>query len=276
MALWSSGIAWSSGATWSPEAPPSGGHSQTHRHTLTTVKRQNYYPRQASARPEWHLNFAAKLQLHGPSLGLTSANIDNAVADNLILAYGLGEWKTNLYEFGPAGTASLRALESGTADAVFVFPTYAAPALPTLPVGADPVKAGALDRTFLLVQEIKAKPAYNLAMGLEMGIVGSEAPLPPPGEAPPPRVTATVISGDANEAVQLKFFKDGHEGVYGESQRGTGGWEYQSISTKSPILDTRPLLVPGQAEVRQYRFRFFDDGQAHGAWSDTIKVTVGP
>ena len=46
------------------------------------------------------------------------------MADNLILAYGLGEWKTNLYEFGPAGTASLRALESGTADAVFVFLGY--------------------------------------------------------------------------------------------------------------------------------------------------------
>jgi hypothetical protein len=49
-----------------------------------------------------------------------------------------------------------------------------------------------------------------------------------------------------------------------------------TMTTKSPIVDDRPLLVPGQAEVRQYRFRFYDNGQANGAWTDIIRVTVGP
>ncbi|MBE7496938.1 MAG: hypothetical protein HS117_18505 [Verrucomicrobiaceae bacterium] len=240
------------------------------------MKRNDYYPRRESERPEWHLNFAAKLPVYGPTLGLTAAQINNAVADNLTLAYGLGEWRTNVREFGPAGTASLKDLESGTGSAAFVFPAYDAPALPTLPVGADPVKPGALERTFLLVQEMKGKQAYNLPMGLDMGIVGSEAPAPPPGEAPPPRVTATVISGEANERVSFKFVKDGHDGVRGETQRGSGGWELLDISNKSPLIDDRPLLVPGQAEVRQYRFRFYDAGAAHGAWTDVIRVTVGP
>jgi hypothetical protein len=240
------------------------------------MKRNNYYPRLESERPEWHLNFAAKLPVYGPTLGFSATVIDNAVADNLTLAYGLGEWKTNLYEFGPAGTASLRDLESGTGSAAFVFPAYAAPALPTLPVGAAPVKPGALERTFLLVHEMKGKPAYNLPMGLDMGVVGSETPQPPPGEAPPPRVTATVIAGPDNQRVSFKFFKDGHEGVHGETQRGSGGWELLAQSTKSPIIDARALLVAGQAEVRQYRFRFWDAGQPNGAWSDVIRVTVGP
>lgn len=276
MALWNSGVTWSSGALWSPTVSPPGGTSHHHRTQHSTVKRNNYYPRREPERPEWHLNFAGKLPTHGPTVGLSTAQINNSVADNLTLAYGLGEWKTNLYELGPAGTASLRELESGTGTGAFAFPTYTAPAPPTLPPTADPVKPGALERTFLLVQEIKSKPGYTEAIGLDMGIVGSETPPPPPGEAPPPRVTALVIAGEDNEAVSLKFIKSGHEGVYGETQRGSGGWEHLGVSTKSPMMDIRPLLTPGQAEVRQYRFRFFDRGEANGAWTDVIRVTVGP
>lgn len=276
MALWNSGVTWNSGALWSAAAPSPGTSSHRHRTQPKVMRRNNYYPRRESERPEWHANFAAKLPLYGPTLGLTALQIANAVADNLWLAYGLGEWKTNLYELGPSGTASLRELESGTGDAAFVFPTYAAPTPPTLPPTADPVKPGALERTFLLVQEMKGKQAYNLPMGLDMGIVGSEVPPPPPGEAPPPRVTATLMDGETNQEVSLKFIKDGHEGVRGESQRGSGGWELLAISSKSPILDERALLVAGQAEVRQYRFRFYDEGQANGAWTDVIRVTVGP
>ncbi|MBE2284015.1 MAG: hypothetical protein IAE77_11210 [Prosthecobacter sp.] len=276
MALWSSGVTWSSGALWSPTVSPPGTSTHHHRTQRKPMKRNNYYPRREPERPEWHANFAAKLLIHGPTLGLSAAVIANAVADNLMLAYALGDWKTNLYEMGPAGTAALRSLESGTGTAAFVFPTYTAPALPTLPATADPVTPGALERTFLLVQEIKGKLAYDLPMGLDMGIVGSEMPPPPPGEPPPPRVTATVVDGTANQAVSFKFFKDGHQGVLGESQRGTGGMELLTMSTKSPIVDDRPLLVPGQAEVRQYRFRFYDNGQVNGAWTDILRITVGP
>lgn len=276
MALWSSGVTWNSGILWSPTAGPSGAGSHHHRTQHPRMKRNKYYPTREPERPEWHVNFATKLPLYGPALGLTPTQIANAVADNLMLAFGLGEWRTNLYELGPAGTAALRDLETGTGNATFAFPTYTAPTPPTLPPTADPVTPGALERTFLLVQEIKGKKAYTLPMGLDMGIVGSEVPPPPPGEAPAPVVTATVISGEGNQAVSLKFVKAGHEGVHGETQRGSGGWEPLVVSTKSPIVDSRALLVAGQAEVRQYRFRYYDAGKANGAWTDVIRVTVGP
>ncbi|MFN7562091.1 MAG: hypothetical protein ACK5TH_09955 [Prosthecobacter sp.] len=241
------------------------------------MKRNKYYPERISARPEWHANLAAKLPLYGPTLGLTAQQIANAVADNLMLAYGLGDWKTNLYESGPSGTAALRELESGTGDAAFVFPTYAAPTPPTLPPTADPVKPGALERTFLLVQEMKGKQAYTLPMGLDMGIVGSEVPPPPPpGEEPPPRIQVTVVQGTTNQIARIKFFKDGHTGIWLESRRGAGPWEQPTATDKSPILDDRPLQVAGQAEVREYRARFWDGGQPNGPWCDVAKVTVGP
>jgi hypothetical protein len=39
----------------------------------------------------------------------------------------------------------------------------------------------------------------------------------------------------------VKFIKEGHVGVWIESRRGTGDWEFLTIHTKSPYIDTRPL-----------------------------------
>jgi len=278
MALWSTGLMWSSlpPTLWGPTAKPTGSRNKNRKSRLHTMKRDNFYPRRKALRPEWHTNLAAKLLIHGPTLTLTAAVINNGVADNLTLAYGLGDWKTNLYEAGPSGTAALADLETGTSGELFVFPTYSAPTPPILPVGADPVRAGALDRTFLLIKEIKAKATYTLAIGLDMGIVGPEAPPPPPGEAPPPRIKVTVIQGEGHQNGQIKFFKDGHTGVWVETRRGNGDWEFLTTSDKSPIIDDRPLLVAGQAEVREIRARFWDQGKPNGAWCDVAKVTIGP
>ena len=276
MALWNSGVTWSSNTLWGPSAPPSGLPYQNTQPKSKPMKRNDFYPRRVAERPEWHALLAAKLPIHGPTLDLTTAQINNGVADNLLLAYGYGDWKTNLYELGPAGTASLELLASGTGSDPFVFPTYTAPTPPTLPAGITAVLPGALGRTFLLVQEMKAKPGYTLPIGLDMGIVGSEAPPPPPGDPAPPRIKATVIQGPDSEIAQLKFFKDGHESVWIESRRGTGSWEFLATTSKSPHLDTRALLVAGQAEVREYRVRFYDAGQPNGDWCDVAKVTIGP
>ena len=43
-----------------------------------------------------------------------------------------------------------------------------------------------------------------------------------------------------------------------------------------PYTDARPLLVPGQAEVREYRARFYDDNVPNGAWCDVARITVSP
>lgn len=65
-------------------------------------------------------------------------------------------------------------------------------------------------------------------------------------------------------------------GMWIESRRGTGDWEFLAIDTESPYLDERPLLNPAQPETREYRLRFWDNGQPNGEWSDVAKVTVSP
>lgn len=275
MALWSSGVMWSSGQIWGPSATPTGLYANKKKNKHTTMKRDNYYPRLLSARPEWHANFAAKLIIYGPALGLTTEQVDNGVADNRVLAYGLGDWLTNIREQGLASTSSLKDLKSGTGLDPFAFPAYNVPMPPTLPVGITAVLPGALDHTFKLVQVIKGLPGYTETIGLAMGIVGSVTPTPPPGSSIP-RIKVTAIQGEDQQIAQLKFIKDGHEGIWAETRRNGGAWEFLQNSSKSPILDARPLLVAGQAEIREYRARFWDKGVPNGDWCDVAKVTVGP
>lgn len=276
MALWTSGVTWSSGALWGPSAmlPVSAPANTQPKHSV--MKRSDYYPVILSQRPEWHTNFAAKLAVYGPGLGLTTAQINNAVADNLYLAYGLGDWISAVREHGPASTAALRVLESGTGGDPFTFTLFTPPALPALPGGVTAVLPGALTRTFGLAQVIKGLPAYTEAMGLDLGIVGSEVAPPPPGDVPPPELTATVIAGDDNQYVRLKFYKRGHEYAVIESRRGGGAWEEIAQSNKSPYVDERALLVPGAAEVREFRGRFWDSGKPSSDWCNVLRVTVGP
>ena len=242
------------------------------------MKRQEYYPTRVAERPEWHLNFAAKIQIYGSTLGLTTAQVNQAVADNLLLAYAIGNWIVNVREFGPSGTAALTLLNDGAGSDPFEFPVYTAPTPPTLPAGVT-VLPGALTRTFMLVKEMKAKPGYTPVIGLDMKVIGQEDTqgdnlFNDPNATP--RIKVTAVPGATFDYAQIKFFKDGHEYVTIESRRGGGAWESLGLAAKSPFLDQRPLLVTGQAEIREYRAKFFDQGQSNGAWCDVAKVTVSP
>ena len=93
---------------------------------------------------------------------------------------------------------------------------------------------------------------------------------------PPPRIFLNAIPGQTFEYARVKFYKDGHEYVVLECRRGNGDWEELVQSNKSPYIDNRPLLVANQAEVLEYRARFWDNGAPSSGWCDVAKVTVGP
>lgn len=277
MALWSSGATWSSGNLWGPSSPVVPTFENTKKHKTKKMKRQPYYPKNQGEQAEWHTNFATKLPGYAATLSLIQAEEDSAVADNLTMAYALGGWLLGEREHSTACTSSLETLSYGTGSANFVFPVAQIPPPPTLPAGITGVKPGALQRTVDLVGILKRRPGYTKAIGLDLGIVGPEAPPPPPpGDAPPPQLMVSAIPGDENEVGRVKFFKYGHEYVIIEGRRGGGAWEHLSQSPKSPFLDTRPLLVAGQAEVREYRGRYYDKGANSSGWSDVAKITVGP
>ena len=270
MALWNSGVMWSSGSLWGPSAPAAAPPLHNPKTKRPTMKRNEYYPRQLGDRPEWHHNFATKLPGYATAFGLSTGVVNAAVADNLTLAYGLGDWITNVRKFAPACTAGLELLASGSGDGDFAFPGYTAPTPPPLPGGITAVLPGALDRTFLLVKEIKGKKAYTSAMGLDLRIVGEEDA----AEHNRPEFNLKTEAGDGCHCVKIRFKKFGHTGVVIYSKRGSGGWELLGIDTVSPYQDERPLLVAGQPEIREYKLRFWDAGNENGDWTDVASITV--
>lgn len=271
MALWNDGSVWtSSSILWGP-APPQPPPVPNAIQRTKPVKRQRFYPSALAAQPEWHTNYADQLAAQGAALGLAPAAVTASVNDSRHMAHALGDWLTQVREFGPAATAQLEVLRYGTGGTAFDLPVFTPP---TPPAGLTAVLPGALTRIFNMVQTIKAAPGYTEGIGLQLGIVGEEQPAPPPGSGTP-RITLSTELGTGHEDAVVKFFKDGHAGIWIESRRG-GAWEFLVIQTKSPYTDARPLLVAGQAEVREFRARFWDDGQPNGDWCDVAKVTVSP
>ena len=151
----------------------------------------------------------------------------------------------------------------------YVLPLFTVPALPA---GVTAVAAGALRRIAAFVQIIKNSPNYTQAIGLQLGVVGSENA----GENPLPTFTLKVERGDGCECVKIIFKKYGRQGVVIWSKRGTGGWEMLAIDLASPYMDERPLLVPTQPEVRDYRLQYYDDAAPTGDFTPIQSVTVTP
>ncbi|MCB1277020.1 MAG: hypothetical protein KDL09_10615, partial [Prosthecobacter sp.] len=208
MPTWNDGSTWNSGALWGPASPASL-LIPNRKRKKPTMKRQPYYPKLLPQQPEWHTNFATKLPGYATALGLVTADVNAAVADNLVLAYALGDWITNVRNFAPSCTAAIDDLTGGTGGEDFAFPTYTAPTPPTLPGSLTAVPPGALDRTFLLVQGIKSKAGYTEAMGLDLRIVGEEDAT----EHTRPEFTLKTEQGDGCHCVKIRFKKYGHYAV---------------------------------------------------------------
>ncbi|MCX6900481.1 MAG: hypothetical protein NT105_17515 [Verrucomicrobia bacterium] len=233
------------------------------------MKRQKYYPARIDSQITWLLNFSAKLPGYETPLGLPSAHVDACVASCKYLVYVLQLWLPAVRTFGLAATEAADLLASGEGSAAVPLPVFT---LPPLPEGVVAVPPGVLTpRLFALVALIKASPGYTDTIGLDLGIVGAD-----PAVGTVPEVTAEVQAGDTCQNVALAFVKHGHTGVYVESKRGNGPWEFLATDTFSPYLDTRTLLVAGTPEVRQYRLRYWDKGEPVGEWSDIVTVTVAP
>ena len=233
------------------------------------MKRQPYYPRHVGAQPEWHLNYADVLAEKAETLQLAPAGVAASVNDSRHLGYSLGVWLTKVREFGPAATGQLKILRYGTGTAEFELPGFIAPAPPA---GLTAVQPGALNRIFKYVRTIKAAPGYTEGIGLQMGIVGSEDTV----DHLFPELFLKVEQGPACQCVRVRFKKWEHYAVAIYSQRGGGAWELLGIASESPFMDERPLLVPGQPEVRSYRARFWDGGAENGDWTPISSSPVAP
>ena len=232
------------------------------------MKRQDYYPSRIGDQVNWLDNYAVKLPIHGAVLGVVAADITASVNDAKYANYVLGTWLTAVRNFSPSTTDAVDDVLTGAGTVAMVLPTFTAPALPA---GVSAALPGTLNRIFALIAKMKLSAGYTETIGTDLGIVGSAAT-----EKALPKFSADLLQGTGCQCVKLTFYKYTHMGVYIESRRGTGAWEFLAIDTESPYEDERPLLVAAVPEVREYRMRFWDKGTPNGDWTDVVKVTVSP
>ena len=127
-------------------------------------------------------------------------------------------------------------------------------------------------RARALARRIKAHPAYTVALGNLLGIVGPEDTTDLTGLAP-------VISGTdrTGGVVQVDFVKLTSDGVNIYSKRdGDVGFVFLARDTATPHIDNRPLGVPGKPEIREYKAMSVLNDEEIGIFSHELVVNCAP
>ncbi|MCX6858197.1 MAG: hypothetical protein NTV80_25220 [Verrucomicrobia bacterium] len=232
------------------------------------MTRQDYYPVGIPEQVLWLQHFANTLLEYLHVLNIPEARLRDGVADARWLVYVVGAWRTELRSIAPAGTSAIEHAQTGKGNDPMQLPEYH---LPPLPAGVVPRAPGALKRLFKLVHTIKHVAGYDDGVGQMLGIL----PRHDSRVFSCPTFKIKVLSGTPNQKVAIRSSKHGHYAAFIQSRRGGGDWEDLGIVSKNLYEDLRPLRVPGQPELREYRLRFWDNGTPTGDWTAIATVTVG-
>jgi hypothetical protein len=234
-----------------------------------TMKRNFFYPVRQSEQIVWLTNFYNKLTGYGTVLGLTAGQVTAAVGDAKWLVYVLQQWLPATRAWAIACTEAAVEAQSGTATGVLTLPVFTPP---PLPAGVVAVAAGALDRTFVLVQSIKDNPACTDAIANDLGILGGEQVAPDLSTVQP--VIGAVVSGSA---VNIKWGWGGNAAFLDSCEiqvdRADGkGFVLLTIDTTPNYTDTQPF--PASAMRWTYKAIYRAADAQVGVWSQTVNVTV--
>jgi hypothetical protein len=93
---------------------------------------------------------------------------------------------------------------------------------------------------------------------------------------PTPQFTLDATPGETGPQVVLTFTTTPDRGVWIESRRDCGTWEFVTITQERTHRDWHPTRHPRQIEVREYRARYFDRATPGGPWSAVHKIVVIP
>lgn len=235
---------------------------------------QRFFPVKEPDQIVWCNNFKAKIAIHGGPCGLTAGEITALQQDLAYYVWIIEKWHPAIQTDAEEATAYKKLMANGGVTGAS---PVAAPAASTFTGAEAPptlVAPGVLTRLFAAIKRLKTSAGYLAnaeGIGQDLRIIGAEDAT----EHPVPEYKLKVEDGPSCECVRIDFTKFGHKGVWIESRRNAGAWEFVAIDAEKPYIDNRPLLAPAAAETREYRLRFWDDGP-NGDWSPVQKVTVGP
>ncbi len=218
----------------------------------------------------WLNNFANVFETHAETLGFAAADVTALRNDAAMFNYVVGEVLPTHKAALQSRTAYKNLIKDGPLGET------GGPLPPPPAVGPPPalVAPGIVPRLRQLIQRIQLSPAYNPALGLELGIVAPDGGTGAPTTPPKPTAKAVALP---NSQVRLDFVKGGFTGVLIEARRaGEDAWAPLGTDNFSPYVDTRPPLTPGRAEVREYRLRYLERDEPVGDYSDIISASTTP
>ena len=233
------------------------------------MKKGNYYPAAQNDQTVWLTTYANQIQILGPGLGLTPAQIAAIVADCLWLVYLLQAWLPAARNWSFTGTNTLAEAQTGDGTKLMVLPVFVAPALPN---GAVSVNTGALTRIFAQVQDIKNTGKCSPQNAGILGIVGSAQP-GPDYTTLQPMFTVSIVGGQ----VVIKWNFGGYaawlDAIEFQVDRNDGkGNVLLTIDTTPGYTDTQPF--PTAHTVWTYRAIYKLNDARVGVWSQSVNVAV--
>ena len=200
----------------------------------------DFYPQTEPEKKGWHQNFATKLRVHGPTLGITEPQLVRVEQDAVSVAAELDTTQQLRATYQSQVTKKNRVLhekETGVRDTV---------------------------------TSIKRHPQYTEEIGRDLGIIGTE-PVRRTHESVRPDFSLTTMPN----LLRGDWTKLNFDGVLVDCKRGAETqWTRIDKDTRSPFEDRRPNLVAGVPEARTYRLRYFLHDQEIGMWSEEITVIV--
>jgi len=118
-----------------------------------------------------------------------------------------------------------------------------------------------------LVRQIKANSAYTQEMGEDLGIVAPEDTT----ELTAPQLTAKMEGGQP----VISFVKSKSDGIRLYSKRsGEDAFSFLAVDTRSPYTDSRPNLILGTPETREYYAYYIKNDEQVGSQSAVVSINV--
>jgi hypothetical protein len=242
------------------------------------MKRNSYYPTNVPEQILWLTNFFNKLIGHAPALGVSVPVCAAAVADARWLIYLLGAYQPALKAWAKSCTDFIREAQTGAGEANMVLPAFVAPPLPAADAGAGlpavvPVKPGALNRIFSLVQVMQEAPTYVESTGTDLGTIGSEV-TGPDFATLRPEFTVKVAGGKVVLDWGWGGFRSFLDMLQIQVDRADAkGFVDLAYDTTPGYTDTQPL--PAAPVKWKYRAIWRVGDEQVGLWSEEVSITVG-
>lgn len=229
-----------------------------------------WFPISLTERAAWFRNFSAQMQVHGPDLGLTSAEIASIQADSDMMTF-LARASVAIEAYYNAFQAFRREMTEG--DVGGAVPQFPADPGFAPPVGAE---AGIFERLMRIVPRIRVAPAFTDEIEALLGIAPTRYRRKKTHleDGSHPTLKATVEPGNV---VTVKFVRGASHGIAVEMRLDNDEhWTDAGTFLRSPAELSIPQSEAHLPRRVQLRARFREGNDAVGDWSDVVTVQTIP